>query len=243
VVVLAAVRQFGRDRLCGDWLAFRLGRRSGEAVLRLLPRSSRTSQILVRVCKASSRCVPDSPSPGHFLLTELLALRACQFATRDARHAKGQCKVSRVRSLHTSRLLHGVNLLNLPPELIELIVQFTTNGLALLPYRLISQLFNNLVLRHAFADFCPRTQNNFRALLQVCKRPHHLGGPPRIRRLAFPSEAEAMGIRPEEVIELLDLMAHLKSMATSWLFDLDRLQTTPRAFAELNTCVCICSAR
>ena len=226
-------------------LAFRLGGHGGEAVLGLRPQPSHTSQVLVCVCKASSRCVPDSPSPGHSLLTELLASRACQFATRDARHAKGQCQVSRVRSLHPSRLLHGVNLLNLPLELIELIVQFTADGLTLLPYRRISQLFNNLVLRHAFADFCPRTQNKFRALLQVCKRPRHLGGPPRIRRLAFPSEAEAMGIRSEEVIELLDLTAHLKSMATSWLFDLDRLQTIPRAFAELkHLCVYMqCSMR
>jgi hypothetical protein len=58
-----------------------------------------------------------------------------------------------------------MNLLDLPLELIEHIVQFIADGLALLPYRLVSQLFNNLILRHAFADFCPRTQNKFRALL------------------------------------------------------------------------------
>lgn len=144
-----------------------------------------------------------------------------------------------------SRPLCEVYLLKLPDELIEFIIQFIADGLALLPYRLVSRLFNDLVLRHAFADFCPRTQNKFRALLQVCQRPRHLGGPPLIRRLAFPSDSKAIGIRSEEVIELLNLTTRLKSMATSWLFDLDKLETIPRAFAELkHLCVYMqCSMR
>ena len=54
-----------------------------------------------------------------------------------------------------------------------------------------------------------------------------------------------MGIRSEEVIELLDLTTQLKSMATSWLFELDTLQVIPRAFAELkHLCVYMqCSMR
>jgi len=140
-----------------------------------------------------------------------------------------------------SRPLREMNLLDLPDELIEFIIQFTADGLALLPYRLVSRLFNDLVLRHAFADFCPRTQNKFRALLQVCQWPR----PPRIRRLAFPSDSKAIGIRSEEVIELLDLTTRLKSLATSWLFDLEELETIPRAFAELkHLCVyMVCSMR
>ena len=152
-----------------------------------------------------------------------------------------------IRSLHISRLLHrgSVGLPDLPLELIEHIVQWTADGLALLPYRLISRLFNNIILRHAFADFCPRTQNKFKALLRLCQRPRHLGGPPRVKRLAFPSEAQEMGIKSEEVIELLSLTTHLKSMATSWLFELDTLNTIPGAFAELkHLCVYMhCSMR
>ena len=93
-----------------------------------------------------------------------------------------------------------MTLLNLPDEIIELIIQSTADELALLPYRLVSRLFNGLVLRLAFADFCPRTQNKFRALVQVCQHPRHLGGPPRISRSAFPSDSKVIGITPEEVI-------------------------------------------
>ena len=153
-------------------------------------------------------------------------------------HLQDQRGVSRVCSLY-------IKLSDLPLELIEHIVQWTADGLALLPYRLVSRLFNNIILRYAFADFCPRTQNKFKALLRLCQRPRHQGGPPRVKRLAFPSEAQEMGIKSEEVIELLSLTTQLKSMATSWLFELDTLQTIPRAFGELrHLCVYMqCSMR
>jgi hypothetical protein len=168
-----------------------------------------------------------------------------QVAKRDSVLLGDDHQLSRVRSLQSSRSLRGVSLLDLPSELLEYVVQSTAHGLALLPYRLISRLFNNLVLRYAFDDFCPRTENKFRALLRVCQRPRHLGGPPRVRRLAFPADAEAMGIKSEEVIELLDVTTQLKSMTTSWLFGLDTLQTIPRAFAGLkHLCVyMVCSVR
>ena len=130
-------------------------------------------------------------------------------------------------------------------ELVEHIVQCTASGLALLPYRLISRVFNNVILRHAFADFCPRTQNKFNALLWLCQRPRHLGGPPRVKRLAFPSDTQEMGITSKEVVELLSLTTQLQSMATSWLFELDTLHNIPGAFAGLkHLCVYMhCSMR
>jgi len=195
--------------------------------------------VLICDCKAI-RLVHDSPSPAILTL-------ACQFATMDsgAFQPKNQHQVSRIRSFHPSRPLCGVNLLNLPLELIEYIIQSTAGGLALLQYRPVSRLFDNIILRYAFADYCPRTKNKFNALFSVCHRPRHLGGPARVRRLAFPSEAEEMGIRSEEVIELLDLTTQLKSMTTSWLFELETLQTIPRAFAGLqHLCVYMrCSMR
>ena len=195
-----------------------------------------------------SQVTPLRPCSTHLTFV-LLFSRSCQFATTDplalALRAKNQYEVSRVRSRHMSRPFWNVNLLELPYEIIEFIIQSTADGLALLPYRLVSRLFNNLILRHAFADFCPRTQNKFRALVQVCQRPRHLGGPPRIRRLAFPSDSRAIGITSAEVIELLDLTTRLRSLATSWLFDLETLEIIPRAFAELkHLCVYMqCSMR
>ena len=42
-------------------------------------------------------------------------------------------------SYHISRPLYNVNLLNLPDEIIEITIQFTADGLALLLYRLVSR--------------------------------------------------------------------------------------------------------
>jgi hypothetical protein len=173
------------------------------------------------------------------------SLCVCQFATRDSlphHHPdKKRPHVSRVHSFDTSR----PSLLDLPPELIEHVIRSIADGLALLPYRLVSHLFNNFVLCYAFNNFCPRTPIKFTALLWLCRRPRQQGGPPRVKRLAFPSQAEAMGIRSQEVIELLELTTQLRSLATSWLFDLDTLQTIPRAFAGLrHLCVYMeCSMR
>ena len=133
--------------LCGDWLAFRVppgwfGRRANPWTLTTLP------SVQLCVCKASG-WVPDSPSPvvlySPGLLASLLGFTSLpqgthshlrsHFTPRTSTKFHAYARVSH----HISRPLCNVNLLNLPDEIIEIIIQFTADVLALLLDRLVSR--------------------------------------------------------------------------------------------------------